>query len=185
MDAIRTFKTKRCFVDSMSDTFHSNVSDADLTRLLDSCAANDKGTNWLLLTKRAERLAEISQGYSFSKKIWMGVSVCTKATGFPRLDALRKTRAAIMWASVEPFLEAVDLSPWLADGSLNWVVVGGESGPNHRPCNPEWIRAIRDQCANHNVPFFFKQFSGARPAKHPLLDGVQYEQYPHDDFHKE
>jgi protein gp37 len=134
-----------------------------------------------VLTKRAARMAKFSQRYAIPDKVWCGVTVGCKAS-LHRLDILREVRAVRRWASVEPLIEMLDLEPWLADGTLSWVVVGGESGPRHRPMDPAWAVDILRQCQRHGVPFFLKQWSGRAPKKDteypPTIDGQVWHQFP-------
>ena len=109
-----------------------------------------------VLTKRAERLAELDAELEWPENVWMGVSVESDAYR-NRIDALRTTRARVRFLSLEPLLgplEQLDLE------GIDWVIVGGESGPGARPMRPDWVLDLRDQCRRVGVPFFFKQWGG-------------------------
>ncbi len=180
-EKIRRVRSERLFVNSMSDTFHVAVSDDDIHGLFDAMAANTSGTNFLLCTKRAARLANMASTLPITSNMWIGVTVgCQKS--LHRLDHLRKVPAAIRWVSVEPMLEPLDLTPWLSDGTLQWVVVGGESKKGFRPMQREWAQAILDQCRQHGVPFFLKQWSAFNPKTDveypPTLEGRVWHEFP-------
>ncbi|WP_096701029.1 DUF5131 family protein [Magnetospirillum sp. 15-1] len=185
IDALRTVKTERLFVNSMSDTFHDNVDDATIRRVFEAMDANKTGTNFLICTKRSERMAEMSATLPIPRSVWIGVTCgCNKS--LHRLDDLRKVRAAVRFVSVEPLLEPIDLTPWLADGTLQWVIVGGESGKGWRKMEKAWAEAILRQCQQYGVPFFLKQWSAFKPKQDveypPTIDGHVWHQYPgHDD----
>jgi protein gp37 len=139
--------------------------------------------NWHIYqvqTKRAERMSEMLLGpleeAAQKSHIWWGVSVGNKKDGLPRIDLLRKSKARVKWLSVEPLLEdlgEVDLS------DIDWVVVGGESGPGARPMKPEWVESLHEQCQKAHVPFFFKQWGGVKKAATGrALHGRTYDEYP-------
>jgi protein gp37 len=110
------------------------------------------------------------------QNVWLGVSVEDRKYGLPRIDILRETPAAVRFLSVEPLLE--DLGPLDLRG-IHWVIVGGESGPGARPPDIEWIRSIRDQCAEQGVPFFFKQWGGiVKKTRGRILDGRTHDAFP-------
>lgn len=181
VDKLRLVTSERVFVNSMSDTFHAKVSDADVRAVFDAMTANPSDSQFLVCTKRADRMAAFSQGYVIPDKVWCGVTVGCRES-LHRLDDLRRVKAKIRWVSVEPLLEEIDIEPWLADGTVNWVVVGGESGPHHRPMDKAWAEKIARACQKHNVPFFFKQWSARTPKKDveypPTIDGRVWQQYP-------
>jgi protein gp37 len=109
-----------------------------------------------ILTKRSERLCELSPMLGWESHIWMGVSVENKQYTH-RIDDLRKTGAAVKFLSLEPLLGPLRK---LNLRGINWVIVGGESGPGARPMDPKWVTDLRDQCLKADVPFFFKQWGG-------------------------
>jgi protein gp37 len=163
----------------MSDLFHERVP-------VDYVAAVGRvmrEANWhvfQILTKRAERmhtlLARELRWMGDLPHVWYGVSVENRTYGFPRLRALQRTPARVRFLSVEPLLEdlgAMDL------GGIDWVIVGGESGPGARPMRENWVVSIHAQCAAQRVPFFFKQWGGPRKALTGReLQGRTYDEFP-------
>ena len=118
--------------------------------------------------------------------IWMGTSIENQKYA-PRLTVLARIPAPIRFVSAEPLLEQVDLRPWLVSGALQWVIVGGESGPRARPMDLTWVRRIREDCTALDVPFFFKQWGGkTSKAGGRLLDGRTHDDMPtHQNAPKE
>jgi protein gp37 len=167
-------KPQMIFVNSMSDLFHKDVPLEFIRRIFD---VMDRA-NWhqfQVLTKRADRLASLGSELSWSENIWMGVSVETM-NYVSRIDQLRKTNAPIKFLSLEPLLGPLDN---LNLDSIDWVIVGGESGPKARPMDPGWVRDIRNQCFDARVPFFFKQWGGVRKkTTGRRLDGRTWDQMP-------
>lgn len=147
-------KRKLIFVNSMSDTFHKDVTDSQIKDILDECEWNDPNV-FQILTKRAERLPDFE--YPFN--VWLGVTV-EMAKYKSRMQYLKQTNAKIKFLSCEPLLE--DLGELDLTG-IDWVICGGESGKNARPMHPDWVRNIQRQCQEQNVPFFFKQWGEWRP----------------------
>ena len=128
-----------------------------------------------VLTKRAERLLEYSPKLPWSPNIWMGVSVEDNRVTH-RIDALRQTSAEIKFLSLEPLLGAL---PNLELDGIDWIIVGGESGPGAREMQKKWVIDIRDQCTDAKVPFFFKQWGGKRKSKTGReLNGRTYDEMP-------
>jgi protein gp37 len=128
-----------------------------------------------VLTKRSERLARLSESLPWSENIWMGVSVENESYT-DRIDHLRQTGAVIKFLSLEPLLGPLDN---LRLHQIDWVIVGGESGPGARPMNLDWVTAIRDQCTNAGVPFFFKQWGGVRKKRFGrVLEGRTWDEMP-------
>ena len=167
------------FVNSMSDLFHPNVPDEYIEKVARVMAAADWHT-YQILTKRAERMQNLLKGIlNFAARkshIWWGVSVENRKHGLPRVNLLRKSPAQVRFLSVEPLLEF--LGPLDLCG-INWVIVGGESGPGARPMKVEWVRDVRDQCLKANVAFFFKQWGGVRKKKTGReLDGKFHDEFP-------
>lgn len=162
------------FVNSMSDLFHNNVP-ADFIRRIFNVMNHANGHIYQILTKRSGRLRQLSPGLLWNSNIWMGVSV-EAVKYLYRIDDLRQTDAQIKFVSFEPLLGPVgkfDLR------GLDWVIVGGESGPKARPMDPAWVMEIRDQCRKANVPFFFKQWGGFNKKKAGrLLEGRTWDQMP-------
>jgi protein gp37 len=169
-------KPQMIFVNSMSDLFHQDVPD-DFILDIFSTMRQAQQHQYQILTKRAERLLELSPSLPWQKNIWMGVTVESAEYKY-RIDYLRYTGAFIKFLSLEPLLGDV--------GELNldeivWVIAGGESGPGARPMKIEWVRNIREQCSDQNVPFFFKQWGGINKKKAGrLLDGVTWDEMPID-----
>ena len=217
-------KPRRVFVNSMSDLFHEDVPDEFIDRVFAVMAMAHWHT-FQVLTKRAVRmrdyLASRSKNVKYWEKpaqeldypfirllqfpfqnIWLGVSVEDQKRTDERIPLLLETPAAVRFVSAEPLLGMIDFGEALNE--IDWVIVGGESGPGARPMNPDWVRSIRDQCRRFNdkqiedslefdklhrhgraslvllrTPFFFKQWGGRTPkANGNTLDGRQWQEYP-------
>ena len=167
-------KPQTIFVNSMSDLFHENVPEYFILKIF-NVMNNAHWHRFQVLTKRSDRLAAMSYKLPWTQNIWMGVTV--ESAGYKyRIDDLRHSDAYIKFLSMEPLLGPVrDLD--LAN--IDWVIVGGESGPKARPIEIEWIREIRDRCETSNVPFFFKQWGGIRKKKKGrTLDGKIWDELP-------
>jgi protein gp37 len=166
------------FANSMSDLFQDAISD-DFIELAAHIMIAASWHTFQVLTKRAERLRYLlSDRLRFAASashIWWGVSVEDHEYGFPRIDHLRAAPAAVRFLSVEPLLE--DVSDINLEG-IHWVIVGGESGPGARKMEKAWVRAVRDRCAEADVPFFFKQWGGVQKGK----AGRELDHKFHDDF---
>jgi protein gp37 len=150
-------KPRRVFVNSMSDLFHVDVP-ADFIREVWQVMEATPRHTYQILTKRPDRMATIlsEDGFKVLSNVWLGTSV-EDSRVLHRLDDLRAVPAAIRFVSYEPLIGSV------AGGSLNgihWAIVGGESGPNARPMDPQWIDEIFDQCTDADAAFFFKQWGG-------------------------
>lgn len=171
---LRWKKPQSIFVNSMSDLFHEEIPAAYILRVFEVM----KQAHWhrfQVLTKRADRLADLATALPWPPNVWMGVSVESKAY-LPRIDRLRKTGAAVRFLSVEPLLE--DLGRFDLTG-IDWVIAGGESGPGARPMRADWVRGLRDLCQGSGVAFFFKQWGGTRKkAAGRLLDGALWNEMP-------
>ena len=167
-------KPRTIFVNSMSDLFHNDVPLNYIQRVF-SVMNNTPQHTYQILTKRAERLEKICNSLEWTDNIWMGVSV-ENQTFVKRIDNLRNVPAAIRFISIEPLIgriTTINLS------KIDWVIVGGESGPGSRPINPEWVTYLRDICLSNNVPFFFKQWGGTnKKATGRTLDGAIWSQMP-------
>ena len=148
-------KPKLIFVNSMSDLFHEAVSPQYIRQIFDVMKRSD-WHHFQVLTKRAERLEELSLEIDWPKNVWMGVSV-ENQDYISRIDHLRKTNAKVKFLSLEPLLGPL---PDLNLRGIDWVIVGGESGPGARPMEKDWVLQIRDNCKASGVPFFFKQWGG-------------------------
>lgn len=167
-------KPRMIFVNSMSDLFHDKVPLAFLERIFDVMRRAHWHT-FQVLTKRAERLAEVGRTLSWPSNVWMGVSVESDEYVY-RVDHLRRVDARVRFLSLEPLLGPL---PSLRLDGIHWAIVGGESGPGARPMSPEWVRAIRDTCSRAGVPFFFKQWGGVRKSSTGrVLDGRTWDEFP-------
>ena len=178
-EPLRWRTPKMIFVNSMSDLFHDQVPDEYIVAVAKVMAAA-KWHTFQVLTKRSERLMQLLNGRlkfaATQPHIWWGVSVEDKKYGLPRVDHLRSAPAAVKFLSVEPLLEdlgRINLS------RIDWVIVGGESGPGARPMDKSWVLSIRNQCRRSEVPFFFKQWGGVRKsATGRKLEGKTYDELP-------
>jgi protein gp37 len=160
----------------MSDLFHEEMPFELLKSIFDVMI----DANWhiyQILTKRPQRMSRFISDYgrSIPENVWIGVSV-ENSDWKHRIDVLRRISTRIRFVSFEPLLGSIgkiDLE------GISWVIVGGESGPNHRLMSAEWVREIREQCVAFNVPFFFKQWGGLRPKSGGrILDGRTWDEYP-------
>ena len=177
LDEPLRWKTSRMiFVCSMSDLFHEDVPDyfiKEVFRVMNDAAMH----TFQVLTKRAERLAEFADKVRWTNNIWAGVTVESEKYLY-RINYLKKVPATVKFLSMEPLLGPVPGLRKVIKG-INWVIVGGESGPNSRPMKAEWVREIRDICLEFGVPFFFKQWGGINKKKNGrLLDGKEYNETP-------
>ena len=148
-------KPRMIFVNSMSDLFHEKVPVQFIKKVFEMM----NQSHWHIfqvLTKRAERLSELTSKLAWTPNIWMGVSVENEAVTF-RIDHLRQTDAHIKFLSMEPLIGQVNN---LNVSGIDWVIVGGESGPGARPMHEEWVLNIKESCEIYAVPFFFKQWGG-------------------------
>lgn len=220
LSPLRWKKPRRIFVNSMSDTFAEFVKDEWIDRMFAVMALCPEHT-FQVLTKRPERMLDYmsaiaNRGGTFPlPNVWLGTSAEDQAAADERIPLLLQTPAAVRFVSLEPLLGPIKLAdaimPWVfdelrrriindkqphpRDGKLDWVIVGGESGPNARPMHPEWARDIRDQCAAAGLPYFFKQWGAfsyvdaigvpaivpRRVGKHTagrLLDGIEHNGMP-------
>ena len=177
-------RPRRIFVCSRSDLFHERVPDAYIGLVFEVMDASFQHT-FQVLTKRPDRMVQWQKLWlkHWPDNVWAGVSVENQARAEERLPLLAQVPAKVRWVSLEPLLGPVDLKPWLrwrhhpelcapercaacdptmqrgiVERVLDWVVLGGESGPNARPMHPDWVRTIRDRCREAGVPFWFKQW---------------------------
>lgn len=162
------------FVNSMSDLFHEDVPDEFIMQVFE-VMRTAKWHTFQVLTKRPERLADLNKQLQWAPNIWMGVTV--EAQDYiSRIDYLRSTGAVIKYLSLEPLLSPIKK---LNLRGIDWVIVGGESGPDSRPMDPDWVRDIRDKCIKVKVPFFFKQWGGLNKKKAGrILDGCTWDEVP-------
>ncbi len=167
-------RPRRIFVNSMSDLFHKDIPFEFIQQVFQTMQRAHWHT-FQILTKRSDRLLELSFDLPWPNNIWQGVSVEDERV-IHRIDHLRQVPAKIRFLSLEPLigpLNNLDLR------GIHWVIVGGESGPGARPMKKEWVESIRDQCINQQVAFFFKQWGGVQ--KHRtgrILDGRTWNEYP-------
>jgi protein gp37 len=166
--------SKIIFVNSMSDLFHEKIPLEFIARVFDVMTQARQHT-FQVLTKRADRLAEVADRLPWPNNVWMGVSVESQEY-VGRIDALRSTPAFVKFLSLEPLLGPLhDLN--LA--GIDWAIAGGESGPAARPMNPDWVRSIRDQCVKARVAFHFKQWGGVQKKQTGrVLDGRTWDELP-------
>jgi protein gp37 len=163
------------FVNSMSDLFHKDVPDEYIARCFEVMARASQHV-FQILTKRPERAAEMHGQLDWAKNIWMGTSIETDAYLW-RVRELIRIPARVRFLSIEPLLGPI---PHLPLDGIDWVIVGGESGPGARPMPEPWVTQIRDQCMMKNVPFFFKQWGGVRKSRHGRsLEGREWNDMPH------
>jgi len=167
-------KPQTIFVNSMSDLFHRKVSKTFIKKVFDVMNKASLHT-FQVLTKRADRLAELSDELTWGKNIWMGVSVENDRYK-DRIDCLRYTEANVKFISFEPLIGVVGK---VNLKNIDWAIVGGESGPGARYMDPEWVTDLRDQCIKQKVPFFFKQWGGTNKKKTGReLEGKYWDQMP-------
>lgn len=174
LDLPITWKTPRViFVNSMSDLFHEDVPLDYIRRVFDVMASTPQHT-YQVLTKRSKRLARVADSLDWPPNVWMGVSVENQRYAF-RTDLLRGVPAQVRFVSAEPLLGPVRFD---LDG-IDWMIVGGESGPKARPIEREWVEQIRDDCVDAGVAFFFKQWGGRTPkANGRDLKGRTWDEMP-------
>lgn len=171
---LRWRKPRSIFVNSMSDLFHFEVPDEFIAAVFD-VMTRAHWHRYQVLTKRPERVASLNSTLPWPAQIWQGVSV--ENTDYAhRIDLLRETDAAVKFLSLEPLLGPL---PNLDLAGIDWVIVGGESGPGARPMQPDWARDIRDQCIDAGVPFHFKQWGGVFKKRNGReLDGRTWDEMP-------
>lgn len=162
------------FVNSMSDLFHDEVP-FEFIRKVFAVMEEASWHRFQVLTKRSARLAELAPLLPWPDNVWMGVTVENADYAF-RIDHLRTVAAAVRFLSIEPLLGPV---PGLNLSGIDWVIVGGESGPGARAMEPAWARDVLGQCRRFGVPFFFKQWGGVNKKKAGrTLDGRVYDEMP-------
>jgi len=167
-------KPQIILVNSMSDLFHEEVPEDFIKRAFEvMCRA--QWHIFQILTKRSQRLLELNNKLPWLPHIWMGVSVENQDFAF-RADHLRKTQAKVKFLSLEPLLGPMNN---LNLQGIDWVIVGGESGPSARPMKPAWVIDIRNQCQKAGIPFFFKQWGGINRKKNGReLEGKVWNELP-------
>lgn len=167
-------KPRQIFVNSMSDLFHADVPDDFIAEVWSTMAATPQHT-YQILTKRPDRMADITSALSVLPNVWLGTSV-ESAEYLGRINALRRVRSVVRFISFEPLLGSVagaDLS------EVHWAIVGGESGPRARPMEAQWVEEIEAICRRYATAFFFKQWGGTnKKATGRLLRGRTYDEMP-------
>jgi protein gp37 len=167
-------KPRRIFVNSMSDLFHVDVPDAFIAAVWSVMESTPQHT-YQILTKRPDRMAEVTSALPLLKHVWLGTSV-ENADYLNRIDELRAVKTVIRFVSFEPLLGSVagaDLT------DIHWAIVGGESGPRARPMRPEWVEEIQAACRTRGVAFFFKQWGGVRKDRTGRnFRGATYDEMP-------
>lgn len=159
----------------MSDLFHEKVPFDYIERVIGTIDASPQHI-FQILTKRPDRMEQFFLSRRVPSNAWLGVSVEDRQYGLPRIPVLLRVDASVRFLSCEPLLE--DLGSFNLAG-VHWVIAGGESGPKARPMHPDWARAIRDACAAHSIPFFFKQWGGrTSKAGGRTLDGQRHDEMP-------
>ncbi len=167
-------KPRIIFVNSMSDLFHKDVPTEFIEKTFDVMRKASWHT-FQVLTKRSDRFREIEDTITIPKNVWLGVSVECEDYLY-RIDDLRATHPPVKFLSLEPLIGPL---PGLIIEGIDWVIVGGESGPGARPMQEEWVTEIRDECLKSDVPFFFKQWGGViKKRAGRVLEGRTWDQMP-------
>ena len=173
-EPLRWLKPRLVFVNSMSDLFHESVPSAFIESVFSVMNDSPRHT-FQVLTKRAQRVSQLTHRLNWTPNIWLGVSIESERW-LERLEVLRRTVARTKFLSLEPLLgplSGIELA------GVDWVIVGGESGPGARPVQAGWVRELRDKCPQSHVPFFFKQWGGVHKKRTGrLLDGRTWDQMP-------
>lgn len=180
-EAAKLGERHRVFCASLADVFDSEVANEwrdDLWKLIEATPNLD----WLLLTKRPEVMLAETRRLGVTENVWLGVSVEDQIRAEERIPTLIETDAGVKFLSVEPLLGALDLSYWLTESivpQLQWVIVGGESGPGARTMREEWVAPIRAECEAAGVAFLFKQWGGVdKHATGRMLNNRTYDALP-------
>jgi len=173
-DPLTWKKPRLVFVNSMSDLFHEDVPLSFIQSVFKTMNEASQHT-FQVLTKRPSRVLEIENNLDWSPNIWLGTSIESQRWQF-RLQELNKINAEVKFLSLEPLIGPL---PDIPVKGIDWVIVGGESGPGARPMEPDWVREIRDVCLQEEVPFFFKQWGGVfKKRAGRILDGRTWNQMP-------
>lgn len=178
-EPIKWQTSKKIFVNSMSDLFHEKIEDDYIKKVFQVMSVADWHI-FQVLTKRPERMKKLFdtklKEFSRMKHIWLGVSVENKKHGVPRIDILRNSNVPLRFLSVEPLIE--DLGK-INLKKIDWVIVGGESGPGAREIKKEWVISIHEQCIKKEIPFFFKQWGGVQKGQNGRkIDKKTYDEFP-------
>lgn len=154
----------RVFCASMADVFEWGKTLSEWREKLWQVIEDTPSLDWLLLTKRPHLVRRLAPwGDAWPTNVWLGTTAENQQMLKKRVPRLIENPSRIRFLSCEPLLEAIDLNLELASNSVQWVIAGGESGANARPCDPQWVRGIRDSCLEFNVPFHFKQWGDWAP----------------------
>lgn len=172
---------RKVFVCSMSDLFQAEATDTQIRQVFEAMGSAPQHT-YQVLTKRIDRVLRWYRkrpgGLFWPSNVWLGTSVENQEVARFRIPFLLASPAETKFLSVEPLLGPVSIAQWIP-GGIDWVIVGGESGPKARPMFPDWARVIRDECRAAEIPFFFKQWGGKRPKDGgDVLDGKTWHQIP-------
>jgi protein gp37 len=171
---LRWTRPRMIFVNSMSDLFHEDIPLSYIEQVFDVMGQAGHHT-FQVLTKRDARLAEIAPALTWHPNVWIGVSIENRRF-VHRADRLREVDAAVRFISAEPLLGPLDN---LDLAGIDWLIAGGESGPRHRRVSGDWLRDLRDRCAEQNVAYFFKQWGGHHPKTGGReLDGKTWDELP-------
>ena len=162
-EAQLTGNRRRVFCASMADVFERRFDVKPWRERLWDIIHQTEMLDWLLLTKRPQNISKMVpwKNDNWPENVWLGTSVENQYWAEKRIPHLLEHPSKVRFLSCEPLLAQLDLSNWIEKGTLsaiNWVIVGGESGPHSRPMNPEWTRFLRDQCKKHGIAFHFKQW---------------------------
>lgn len=173
-EPLRWKKPRLVFVNSMSDLFHESTPSDFIKAVFDVMNRAPQHT-FQILTKRPARAVALEEKLNWTPNVWLGTSIESEEWLF-RVNLLGKTGARTKFLSLEPLLGPL---PNLDMNGIDWVIVGGESGPGARYMSPDWVREIRDACVNNGTPFFFKQWGGVFKKKTGrALDGRTWDQMP-------
>jgi protein gp37 len=173
-DPLKWHKPKRIFVNSMSDLFHEKIPISFIEKVFKIIRISNQHI-FQILTKRSKRLLELAPLLNWPDNLWMGVTVEMEEFTY-RISHLKQTPAKVKFISFEPLLNNINM---LDLREIDWVIVGGESGPKSRTMEKEWVTNIKDHAINNDVAFFFKQWGGKNKKKAGrLLDGKTWSQTP-------
>ena len=173
-EPLKWVRPRLVFVNSMSDLFHKSVPAEFIEAVFDVMNRSPRHT-FQVLTKRPDRVNQLNDALSWTPNIWLGVSI-ESARWLSRLEKLKKVDAAVKFLSLEPLLEQLTHLPLTG---IDWVILGGESGPGARPMEADWAREVRDNCLQTGTPFFFKQWGGINKKRSGrILDGRTWDEMP-------
>lgn len=167
-------KPRLIFVNSMSDLFHEKIPDDFIKAVFETMRLAHWHT-FQILTKRSSRLVELARELPWPDNVWMGVTVESEKEVY-RIKDLQRVQATVRFLSLEPLLSSISEFP---TNDIDWIIVGGESGPKARSMNKSWVIEIRNRCFGYDIPFFFKQWGGVHKKKNGRqLDGKYYDEFP-------